>query len=392
MNEINKFGIGMRLSLLAKIGFAAIISAVLALSPIVTPPKTVDAAQARNANRYFRDDGVVFEVIRSFNGEIIVSVEGYFNIFSGMNNRNRFYFRAGQRRLKELDGDLQSHNVRGLDASTFNWLQSQIAFMHMQPMTIIRHVREIPQFINHNPETLPTNHVLHNIGRDFVMNMANPVATYRDANGWVHTGEPSAEHRRQSDEFIRLLNANRRLDPASRAMHLNDAGMSAVLNNLDGIFPMIGTDDGVLGWYVNDNGLVTLFIATHAPRWDGAIVPVHPDIMTYFLFYEIGRALGYGMGLSNAKAEHFTGFDGVRDINAWGSEITPLFHRLGLHNVFANSFSNTQMQQFLNSQNLSAQERQWLSNQYDDTILDFNVPHFAVRLSPSYVRNARQQP
>jgi hypothetical protein len=156
-------------------------------------------------------------------------------------------------------------------------------------------------------------------------------------------------------------------------MPLNDEGMKLLLENLDGIFPYVTNDESCGRYYPSQS---RIWIATHRMDENGKVTAVDYDDVAFVIFYEIGRALGFGNSLCTAKAYHFMGglTDGRRD--GRGIRYIPIFERLGFHNVFAHAFSNSQMEEFLGLHYLSAQERQLLANQFDETVLDKNILYF----------------
>jgi hypothetical protein len=334
-----------------------IVFLVLAMSfvPVFTAYANDNNAITSTLTRYVRDNGVILELTND---------KAYLNILSSIGVLIAAIPTNSPATREVLNESLVAMGINGMSIEEYEWYRGKSQTIQQSSVTIltaeekifqsIRPVNEFSQFLNDNPATLPTNNVLNNIAKDFVRQMSTHPISFEN----IMLGKPTQLHRQQSNEFVQRMNENRHLDPASRAMHLNNDGMSSLLENIDGIFPYIRSDGNSFGFW---NGR-EIWIATHTMHNEIA-VPLSVDDMTYTVFYEIGRTLGFGEELSIAKADIFTGrapiFDG------------PWYHRLGLHNVLANAYSNDQIRQYLNSQNLSAQDRQYLE---DAIILDFNVP------------------
>jgi hypothetical protein len=402
------------LTLVGRVFAVFVISAAILFSPqlsnALNTSVEVHAAPQQNSNRYVRDDGVSFE--KSSDGKVTIH---------GRDGTTMLVFlNIGTWQPEDINVHLLNFNVRELNQQDIDWIrglnvsQQQATgntttntttinntFGINDPTLVnptgiinpvgtgtnsenavnaIRPINEFPQFLNDNPETLPTNFVLYNIVRDFVQELQ------RDANRNIlaEVKEPTQEQRQRNDTFVERMNENRHLDPASRAMGLNDEGMSLLLSGVDVIMPFIG-EDGDRGFW---NGR-RIYIATHYIDDRGRIVPHDIDDIINTTFYEMfGRTQGFGVGLSRTTAAHFTGGRGRE--GAPGSELIPLFNRLGLHNVYANAFSDERISQFLGAQNLSAQEKQLLANHnINDRLVHDDV--FMHNIFMQYLQQQSQQ-
>jgi hypothetical protein len=349
---------------------------VMSFVPVFTAYASTDNAVTSTLTRYVRDDGIVFELV-NWDGKIGMEIQRHSSMVIG-------FYRSPQVSIEQINNSLRMSGIAPIDVGLYEWFQGRGSLPQSRQLTepspeaiafqTIRPINEFPQFLNDNPATLPTNHVLNNIARDWARQAsAHPIPMIN-----LTRNAPSQIHIDQSNELIRKMNENRHLDPASRALHLNNEGMNSLLKNIDGIFPF-ATEDGVTGFW---NGR-EIWVATHVQE-NGKIVPRPIDDIAYTVFYEIGRTLGFGVGLSSAKAQHFTNSGAPG-----GHGRVPIFHDLpkGLHIAFANSFNNEMMTAFLSSQRLSVQDREFLAIFYEEIILDGNVPRFNTAMPELGIRS-----